>query len=240
MRRAAVFLLVLLALGAVAEASKLGDAIKERLDDLPKVTAQDGGRPLVCPAPSRCALLSAPLSLVVAACAGGCGPASREAGCSAEAVTRQSSPSPPAVAEALTQLHDSIQDHIKDAAEEYAKKRPSGVVASLLGSGSRRRLQTIGVVSDVGWAGFGGSKLLSRDQWKGALGESPICHSSCGSPNLPGAHRPTTRPCAAPPPNTLSGLPRLPVQLLWRQLDPVRPLGLVLRQLRLDQPGRVR
>lgn len=51
MRRAAVFLLGLLALGAVAEASKLGDAIKERLDDLPKVTAQDGGRPLVCPVP---------------------------------------------------------------------------------------------------------------------------------------------------------------------------------------------
>jgi hypothetical protein len=52
MRTAACLLLSLLALSAVADASKLGDALKERLDDMPKVTAADGGRPLVCPLPA--------------------------------------------------------------------------------------------------------------------------------------------------------------------------------------------
>lgn len=54
-------------------------------------------------------------------------------------------PGPPAVAEALSQLHDSIQEQVKEAAAEFAKKRPNGVVANLLG-GARRRLQTVGVV----------------------------------------------------------------------------------------------
>ncbi|KAI3424191.1 hypothetical protein D9Q98_009547 [Chlorella vulgaris] len=89
MRTAACLLLSLLALSAVADASKLGDALKERLDDMPKVTAAD-------------------------------------------------------VAEALSQLHDSIQEQVKEAAAEFAKKRPNGVVANLVG-GARRRLQTVGV-----------------------------------------------------------------------------------------------
>jgi hypothetical protein len=160
----------------------------------------------------------------------------------------EASPVPPAVAEALTQLHDSIQDQIKDAAQEYAKKRPNGIVANLLGAdSSRRRLQTIGVVSQAGEAG----RALRLHAHCFADNACKVCTADCGPGALQAAPRAAARLTYAPlhsrPPQNFpppaspqrAGLPRLPVQLLRRQLGPVRAPVLVLRQLRLDQPGRV-
>ena len=155
MRRAVCLLLGFLALGAVVEASRLSDA----LDEIPKVTADDGGRPLVCPGPCPPRNAPGPLRALLMGCTGSDHRAwGHAAGCGAgrpmcrrrdDRGTRSPAllptPPAPAVARVLKDLHDSIQQHAKEAAAAFAAKHPGGVVDKLLG-GSKRRLQTIGQV----------------------------------------------------------------------------------------------